>query len=79
MRIRNRLHYVSGRKNDQLYFEHQEKMALAFGFTKKKDMLAVEQFMREVYAHMQTISITTDLFFEHVEEVLGSEEPPKAG
>jgi len=77
IRIRNRLHYVSGRKNDQLYFEHQEEMAQAFGFTNKNEMLAVEHFMREVYAHMQTISVTTDLFFEHVEEVLGNEEAPK--
>jgi [protein-PII] uridylyltransferase len=78
VRIRNRLHYVSGRKNDQLFFEHQEEMAQAFGFTNEKEMLAVEHFMREVYAHMQTISITTDLFFEHVEEVLGREDGPKA-
>ncbi len=27
VRIRNRLHYLSGRKNDQLFFEHQEEMA----------------------------------------------------
>ena len=78
VRIRNRLHYFSGRKNDQLFFEHQEEMAQAFGFTHDKDMLAVEHFMREVYGHMQTISITTDLFFEHVEEVLGNEDGPKA-
>jgi len=77
VRIRNRLHYVSGRKNDQLFFEHQEEMAQAFGFTNQKDMLAVEHFMREVYGHMQTVSVTVDLFFEHVEEVLGSEERPK--
>jgi len=78
IRIRNRLHYVSGRKNDQLYFEHQEEMAQHFGFANEKDMLAVEHFMREVYAHMQTVSVTTDLFFEHVEEVLSSEESHEA-
>jgi len=77
VRIRNRLHYVSGRKNDQLFFEHQEEMAQAFGFTNQKDMLAVEHFMREVYGHMQTVSVTVDLFFEHVEEVLGCDESPK--
>jgi len=74
VRIRNRLHYVSGRKNDQLYFEHQQEMAQAFGFSNQKEILAVEHFMRDVYAHMQAITVTTDLFFEHVEEVLGSEE-----
>jgi len=77
VRIRNRLHYVSGRKNDQLFFEHQEEMAESFGFKNEKDMLAVEHFMREVYGHMQTVSITTDLFFEHVAEVLGKEESSK--
>ena len=41
VRIRNRLHYVSGRKNDQLFFEHQEEMAEAFGFRNENDMLAV--------------------------------------
>jgi [protein-PII] uridylyltransferase len=75
VRIRNRLHYLSGRKNDQLFFEYQQEMAQAFGFTNKDDMLAEEHFMREVYAHMQTVSVTTALFFEHVEEVLGSDEP----
>jgi len=78
VRIRNRLHYVSGRKNDQLFFEHQEEMARAFGFTNQKEMLAVEHFMRDVYGHMQTVSVTVDLFFEHVEEVLGSEEGVQA-
>ena len=27
IRIRNRLHYISRRKNDQLYFEQQEELA----------------------------------------------------
>jgi [protein-PII] uridylyltransferase len=77
VRIRNRLHYVSGRKNDQLFFEHQGEITQAFGFTKQTDMLPVEHFMREVYGHMQTVSVTVDLFFEHVKEVLGSEESPE--
>ena len=77
VRIRNRLHYVSGRKNDQLYFEHQEEMARAFGFKNDKSRLAVEYFMREVYGHLQTIWVGTDLFFEHVNEVLDHGAPAK--
>jgi [protein-PII] uridylyltransferase len=77
VRIRNRLHYVSGRKNDQLFFEHQTEMAQAFGFADKKGMLSVEHFMREVYGHMQTVSVTVDLFFEHVKEVLGKDDKSK--
>ncbi len=70
-RIRNRLHYVSRRKNDQLIFEYQEEMAAAFGYRDTAGQLAVEQFMRHVYGHLQTIAVVTDLFFEHVREVLG--------
>ena len=70
-RIRNRLHYISRRKNDQLHFDYQEEMAAAFGYQDKDGKLAVEQFMRDVYGHLQNIAVTTDLFFEHVAEVLG--------
>lgn len=72
IRLRNRLHYISKRKNDQLYFEQQEEMASAFGFHSDGNMLPVENFMREVYAHMQNVAVVTDLFFDHVDEVLGN-------
>ncbi len=70
-RIRNRLHYISRRHNDQLIFEYQQEMAAAFGYEDRDGMLAVEHFMRHVYGHLQTIAVVTDLFFEHVHEVLG--------
>jgi [protein-PII] uridylyltransferase len=70
IRIRNRLHYISGRKNDQLFFEHQEEMARAFHFEDSDNLLGVEQFMRTVYSCLKTVSVTCDLFFEHVNEVL---------
>ncbi|XOF33871.1 MAG: [protein-PII] uridylyltransferase [Candidatus Electrothrix sp. YB6] len=70
-RIRNRLHYISRRHNDQMHFELQEEMAAAFGYQDEQGMLAVEHFMRHVYGHLQTIAVTTDLFFEQVHENLG--------
>lgn len=72
IKIRNRLHYLSGRKNDQLFFEHQEEMAKAFKYHDTLGALGVERFMQELYRHLQTIANTTDLFFEHVDETLGS-------
>lgn len=71
VKIRNRLHYISGRKNDQLYFEHQEQLAQMFGYRTGTGMLGVERFMREMHGHLQAVAVTTDLFFEHVDEVLG--------
>ncbi|MEE4242146.1 MAG: HD domain-containing protein, partial [Desulfopila sp.] len=70
IRIRNRLHYISRRKNDQLYFEQQEEIAAAFSYEDKAGALGVELFMREMYGHMQSIAVVTDLFFAHVAEVL---------
>jgi [protein-PII] uridylyltransferase len=71
VRVRNRLHYISQRKNDQLFFEYQQEMAAAFGYRDTGGMLGVEHFMREVYSHLQTIAVVTDLFFEQVREVVG--------
>jgi len=71
VRIRNRLHYISGRKNDQLYFEQQEEMAAAFGYQESESELSVERFMRDVYGHLRAIAVIADLFFDHVNEVLG--------
>ncbi len=71
IRIRNRLHYVSGRKNDQLHFEQQEEIAEAFSYRDHGGSLAVEVFMRDTYAHMQNIAVVTDQFFAHVADVLG--------
>lgn len=70
VRIRNRLHFISGRKNDQLFFEHQQDMAEAFRYRDTQGVLGVELFMREVYSHMQKIATITDLYFEHTDETL---------
>jgi len=71
VKVRNRLHYISGRKNDQLYFEQQEEMASAFGYQDSEKGLSVERFMRDVYGHLRTVTVVHDLFFDHVNEVLG--------
>lgn len=71
VKIRNRLHYISRRKNDQLYFEQQEEIAEAFAYKDRDGALGVELFMQEMYGHMQNIAVVTNLFFSHVSEVLG--------
>ena len=50
-RIRNELHYLAGRKNDQLTFDAQIKLARFFGYADKGKSLAVEEFMRDYYLH----------------------------
>ena len=50
-RIRNFIHFRGQRKSDQLTFEHQQQLAEFFGYKKKRQVSAVEQFMQEYYAH----------------------------
>ncbi|MEJ2200796.1 MAG: [protein-PII] uridylyltransferase [Desulfuromonadaceae bacterium] len=48
-RIRNELHFLSGRKNDQMFFDLQEKIAQFMGYVDHRKGLAVEQFMQDFY------------------------------
>lgn len=70
-KLRCALHYQAKRKNDQLYFEEQADVAVAFGYKDSASVLGVERFMRDVYGALQTVTVITDLFFDHVDEVLG--------
>ncbi|MBM9615139.1 [protein-PII] uridylyltransferase [Desulfobulbus rhabdoformis] len=70
-KIRNHIHLLNRRKGDHLIFELQEETASALDYKDEPGQLGVEHFMGDVYGHLQTISRITDLFFEHVHEVLG--------
>jgi [protein-PII] uridylyltransferase len=71
VRLRCHLHFMSKRKNDQLYFEQQEDVARLCNYNASEGVRGVELFMRDTYSALQTISVVTDLFFDHVDEVLG--------
>ena len=55
-RVRNELHYLSGRKNDQMMFDYQEKIAAFMGFRDTGQHLAVEGFMRGYYIYARNVS-----------------------
>ena len=50
-RVRNELHYLAGRKNDQFTFDAQISLARFFQYEDKGNSLAVEEFMRDYYLH----------------------------
>ncbi len=54
-RARNALHYHSGRKNDLLSVDVQEKIAAELGFEPDAEKLAVEHFLKTYYVHANTI------------------------
>ncbi len=54
-RLRNELHYLTGRKNDQITFEAQIGLAAFCGFQNQGKSLAVEEFMRDYYLNANKI------------------------
>jgi [protein-PII] uridylyltransferase len=54
-RARNALHYRSGRKNDLLSVDVQEKIAAELGFEPDAQKLAVEHFLKTYYVHANAI------------------------
>ncbi|MBL0717251.1 MAG: [protein-PII] uridylyltransferase, partial [Desulfosarcina sp.] len=54
-KVRNWLHHLSDRKNDQLYFESQTKIANFLNFSKVNGQQPVERFLSELHGHMELI------------------------
>src|SRR5512137_468026 len=57
-RIRNHLHYVTGRKTDQITFDLQPQVAAFMGYGEGD--AAVEDFMRHYYLAAKTILVASD-------------------
>jgi len=60
-RVRNELHYLTGKKRDSLTFDLQEQVALALGYTDDLTGSAVEQFMRQYYLYARDIAEFTEI------------------
>jgi len=54
-RVRNELHYLSGRKNDHLTFDLQERAAKDFKYRDSAHLFAVERFMKSYFLHARNI------------------------
>jgi len=53
--VRNHLHELSGRKNDRLNFEYQEKIAKRLGYKNIPKFPAVEQFLSKLHSCMESV------------------------
>ena len=62
LKARNRLHQLSGRRNDRLIFDYQEELAAKLGYKNKKGVLAVEQFMGDLHHAMGAIKALHQAF-----------------
>ncbi|MDO8426393.1 MAG: [protein-PII] uridylyltransferase, partial [Deltaproteobacteria bacterium] len=62
--VRNELHFHSGRKTDQLTFDHQERIAGLLGLENTEKSLAVESFMQKYYRHATDINRCSNLILQ---------------
>ncbi|HDI60916.1 MAG TPA: [protein-PII] uridylyltransferase [Desulfobacteraceae bacterium] len=53
--VRNRLHHASGRKNDQLHFDQQVRIARAMHYSAADGQQPVERFLGRLHGHMEFI------------------------
>ena len=65
-RLRNEIHYLSGRKNDQLTFDLQDSAARDFHFRDSANLLAVERFMKVYFLNASIIQGFSRLVTERV-------------
>jgi [protein-PII] uridylyltransferase len=75
--IRNGLHFLSGRREDRLLFDHQRALALAAGFQDKPGSLAVEQFMKIYYRTIKELSLLNEILLQHFQEAILARGKPR--
>jgi [protein-PII] uridylyltransferase len=65
-RVRNEIHFLSGRKNDHLTFDLQERSAADFHYRDSAHLLAVERFMKAYFLHARNIREFSSIIVEAV-------------
>ncbi|MBU4209022.1 MAG: HD domain-containing protein [Proteobacteria bacterium] len=53
--VRNRLHYIAGRKCDQLYFEYQVRLSNTLNLRKQNRFQQVEIFLEKLHGQMEFV------------------------
>ncbi len=72
-RIRCSLHYLSGRREDRLIFDHQRDLAIEFGFADNKENPkneAIEQFMQQYYRTVIELQRLNEMLLQHFREAI---------
>lgn len=65
-KIREHLHYRSGRKSDRLYFGVQEELAAEMGFESRNSVSPIIEFMRCYYFAARNIKEVNQSFFKRI-------------
>jgi [protein-PII] uridylyltransferase len=63
-KLRNELHYSTGRRDDRLTFDNQRRLAQAFGYADDAQELGVEKLMRETYIGLSELARASDALID---------------
>jgi len=75
--VRNHLHNLSKRRNDQLYFEHQMKLAEALQYEKADGQEPVEKFLGELHGKMELVKQQHLMLFYEIGQIKAPESGKK--
>ncbi len=67
-KVRAGLHYLAGRREDRLLFDHQRALASQFGFRDRRGILAVELFMKQYYRTIKELQLLNEILLQHFQE-----------
>ena len=68
--VRAGLHYLAGRREERLLFDHQRALAKLFGYKDRDGALAVEQFMKRYYRAIKELSLLNEILLQHFDEAI---------
>jgi [protein-PII] uridylyltransferase len=71
--LRIRLHYIAGRREDRLLFDHQTALAAQFGLRDRAHLLASEQLMQRYYRAAKAVSQLNTILLQNLTALI---EPP---
>ena len=67
-KVRAGLHYLAGRREDRLLFDHQRALARQFGYRDRRGILAVELFMKQYYRTVKELQRLNEILLQHLQE-----------
>ena len=76
--IRCALHFLSGRREDTLLFDYQQRIAAQFGYTDQEHSLAVEQFMQRYYRTVSTLTCLHEMLLQLLAEAIFQDDAASA-
>ena len=64
--VRIELHYIAGRREDRLVFDHQEALASAFGIKPSKTRRAAELMMQRYYRAAKKVTQVNEILLQNI-------------